>query len=265
MVIWSMRITFVSYRPFRREVWDETAHHYQCCTALPLAIMASTIRIEGIKEAHTNQTSHFDLHMSVTAELKSLVDQSVSKATAQFKFESAPSTFTYEISYTPTIRGRHELTLKENGVHVSGSPFHVFVHHPPTQLGKPFKVLDGLDWAVGVTVGAREKVYVARVNSYTVSVFDKRPVWIQSIGEYGKPPFSGNGPQNIATDDYGNMYITTMAGCLLKIGEDGKTIRSLAEKGNGPGQFNLPWGVKVHNRLVFVCDVRNHRKYLIRN
>ena len=215
--------------------------------------MASTVRLEGIKEAHTNHTAHFNLHTSVTAELKSLVDQSVSEATVEFKSESAsrPGTFTYEISYTPTIRGRHELSVKVNDVPVSGSPFKVFVHQPPTQLGEPFGILDGLDWAKGVTIGPQERVYVARDLSYTVSVFDKRPVWVQSIGI--------NGPESIATDDDGNLYVITQVGHLLKINEGGKVVSSLVERGKEPGQFNFPSGVKVHNGNVFVCDTRNHR------
>jgi len=137
-----------------------------------ILIMASTVRLEGIKEADTNHTAHFSLHTSVTAELKSLVDQSISEATVEFKSESVsfPGTFTYEISYTPTIRGRHELSVKVNDVPVSGSPFEVFVHQPPTQLGEPFRILDGLDWAKGVTIGPQERVYIARDLSYQLCI-----------------------------------------------------------------------------------------------
>jgi len=223
--------------------------------------MASTVRLEGIKEADTNHTAHFSLHTSVTAELKSLVDQSISEATVEFKSESVsfPGTFTYEISYTPTIRGRHELSVKVNDVPVSGSPFKVFVHQPPTQLGEPFRILDGLDWAKGVTIGPQERVYIARDLSYTVSVFDKRPVWVQSIGEIEKRPFGINGPESIATDDDGNLYVITQVGHLLKIDEGGTVVSSLVERGTEPGQFNFPSGVKVHNGNVFVCDTRNRR------
>ena len=216
---------------------------------------SSTLRIEGAKEFYTYETAHFDLETNVTAELKSLVDESVSKATVQFKSESAQAgIFTYEIAYTPTIRGRHELTVKVNGVDVSGSPFKVFVRHPPTQLGKPFKVLNGLDNAVGVTVGQNKTVYVARDTSYTVSVFDKRPVWIRSIGKYGTDPFGGNGPYGIATDDDGYIYVTTNSGHLLKVDMDGKDIQSVVvEKGNSLR------GVKMHKGHLFVCDVKNHK------
>lgn len=219
--------------------------------------MASTLRIEGVKEFYTYETAHFDLETNVTAELKSLVDESISKATVQFKSESAPGIFTYEIAYTPTIRGRHELTVKVNGVDVSGSPFKVFVRHPPTQLGKPFKVLNGLNNAVGVTVGQNKTVYVARDISYTVSVFDKRPVWIRSIGKYGMPPFGGNGPYGIATDDDGYIYVATNFGHLLKVDMDGEIIKSLVvEKGNSLR------GIKMHKGRLFVCDVKNHKVHI---
>ena len=217
--------------------------------------MASTtiIRIEGVKEAFTDETAHFDLQTNVTAELKSLLDESVSKATVSFKSESAPGVFTYEITYTPTIRGRHELSVRMNGVDVSGSPFKVFVQHPPNQLGKPFKVLNGLQRPMAA-VGPQKRVYIASSTSQTVTVFDKRPVLIQKIGGYAKLPFEGDGPQRIATDDDGNMYMTTMVGRLLKVDENGESIESLAVETG----YSLR-GVKVHNGRVFVCDMKNSK------
>ena len=45
----------------------------------------------------------------------------------------------YSIQYTPTVRGRHELTVLIDGQHVAGSPFPVFVFIHPTQLGNSAK------------------------------------------------------------------------------------------------------------------------------
>ena len=53
----------------------------------------------------------------------------------------------YSIQCTPTVRGRHELTVSVDGQQVAGSPFSVFVSIPPTQLSKPVKVWKNLTCA----------------------------------------------------------------------------------------------------------------------
>ena len=67
----------------------------------------------------------------------------------------------YSIQYTPTVRGRHELTALIDGQHVAGSPFPVFVSIHPTQLGKPVKVWDGLSKPLGITANSKGDILVA--------------------------------------------------------------------------------------------------------
>ena len=69
----------------------------------------------------------------------------------------------YSIQYTPTVRGRHELTVLIDGQHVAGSPFPVFVSIHPTQLGKPVKVWDGLHHPVGVTANSKGDILVTEL------------------------------------------------------------------------------------------------------
>ena len=64
----------------------------------------------------------------VSAQLKSLVDGSVLQAAVVSRTPS-----TYELSYTPTTRGHHQLTVQVNNTEIG--TFQVFVQHPPTQLG----------------------------------------------------------------------------------------------------------------------------------
>ena len=73
----------------------------------------------------------------VSAELKSLVDGSVLQATV---VSQTPST--YKLSYTPTTRGHHQLTVQVNNTEIG--TFQVFVQHPPTQLGTPVRVMEGV-------------------------------------------------------------------------------------------------------------------------
>ena len=63
----------------------------------------------------------------------------------------------YSIQCTPTVRGRHELTVSMDEQQVAGSPFPVFVSIPPTQLGKPVKVWTNLTGPTGITVNSVER------------------------------------------------------------------------------------------------------------
>ena len=104
----------------------------------------------GLKTATTKHVSKFTvrthdthgqpppLQQCVSAELKSLVDGSVLQATV---VSQTPST--YELSYTPTTRGHHQLTVQVNSIEIG--TFRVFVQHPPTQLGTPVRVIEGSD------------------------------------------------------------------------------------------------------------------------
>ena len=96
----------------------------------------------------------------VSAELKSLVDGSVLQATVVRQTLS-----TYELSYTPTTRGRHQLTVKVNNTEIG--TFQVFVQHPPTQLGTPVRVIEGVKpWYMAV--GDKGELFVTENCQYTV-------------------------------------------------------------------------------------------------
>ena len=65
-------------------------------------------------------------NQEVTAELKSLADEPIIKAKV---VSNSPAK--YEVSCEPKRSGRHELSVKVNGVHINGSPFTVFVDNIP--------------------------------------------------------------------------------------------------------------------------------------
>ena len=67
----------------------------------------------------------------------------------------------YSIQCTPTVRGRHELTVSVDEQQVAGSPFPVFVSIPPTQLGKPVKVWTNLTKPTGITVNSFGEILVS--------------------------------------------------------------------------------------------------------
>ena len=55
----------------------------------------------------------------------------------------------YQISYQPTIKGRHQLHIKVEGQHIRGSPFSVAVKAPVEKLGTPILTLGGVNRTLG--------------------------------------------------------------------------------------------------------------------
>ena len=93
---------------------------------------------EGIKRAEKHKTSEFVVQLAdaegdpcvtkqdVVVELKSLVDDSITKANVVSKTPA-----TYAVSYQPSKSGEHELSVKVNDFHIEGSPFALFVVNMP--------------------------------------------------------------------------------------------------------------------------------------
>ena len=137
----------------------------------------------------------------------------------------------YSIQYTPTVRGRHELTVLIDGQHVAGSPFPVFVSIHPTQLGKPVKVWDGLHHPLGITANSKGDILVT-----------------ESVGNIIK--FDANGQRHklvaqnelkalrcIAVDDEDNIYcIDENNNKILTCDKNGGNVQVhevMANKGTG--------------------------------
>ena len=112
----------------------------------------------------------------------------------------------YSILYTPTVRGRHELTVLINGRHVAGSPFPVYVSIHPTQLGKPVKIWTGITRPFGITANSKGEIFVAlRDGSTNIIKYDtegKRVDLVESSGLHR--------PRSIACDDEDNIYCGDM-------------------------------------------------------
>ena len=98
-----------------------------------------------------NQLS--DRNCVITSQLKSLYNGGITDC----KVSSAGSG-KYSMKCTPTVRGRHELTVSVGGQQVAGSPFPVFVSIHPMQLGKPVKVWKNLNNLTGITVNSSREI-----------------------------------------------------------------------------------------------------------
>ena len=63
-------------------------------------------------------------------------------------------------------------------------------------------------------------------------------------------------PTQILSDDAGNCYIMDVGlGTILKFDADGMYIRSIGQKGQGPGEFNFGQIQLVHQNVIQVFDI----------
>ena len=215
----------------------------------------------GLKSATTKQLAKFTVRtlnthgqppppqQHVSAELKSLVDDSVLQTTV---VTQTPST--YELSYTPTTRGRHRLTVRVNNTEIG--TFQVFVHHPPTQLGTPVRVIDGMNGPYSIALSDTE-LFVTEDYRYTV--LNMQGQRVLTIGSKGKPPFGDGDPTGIATDGDGSVFITNGNHKLWKFSRRGELVKSIGKMGRNDGEFDWPLGVRYRNHQVYVCDSDNAR------
>ena len=124
----------------------------------------------------------------------------------------------YSIQYTPTVRGRHEMTVLINCHHVAGSPFPVYVFIHPTQLGKSVKIWTGIRRPLGITANSKGEILLAlrdgATNIIKYNAEGKRVDLVERSGLVA--------PRCIACDEEDNIY------CV-----DEKSNKILTCDGNG--------------------------------
>jgi tripartite motif-containing protein 2/3/tripartite motif-containing protein 71 len=146
-----------------------------------------TVRVEREGDAAVNKASEslftikselsgkpIELLCTPECHIKSLVDESTIKCEVEVIEDCK-----LHVKYTPTIRGRHELIVTAHGKTVIGSPFPVFVSINPAELGKPVKIINGLESPMGIAVNSLGQVVVGELDG--VVLFDKNGEKLKSV------------------------------------------------------------------------------------
>ena len=198
-----------------------------------------------------------------------MVDGSTTSATLE-SYTPAIST----LSYKPTQRGRHHLTVSVNGEEIANSPYSRYAQHPPAQLGHRVRTIEGLNDPRSVVVTSNENLVVTEKDS--ISVRDLQGKLIRRIGpredgllrgihEYIYYRMFGihedrlHGPYGVAVCNDGVMFVTDVGSHrLFKLSCDG-TFKATGGRGKDPGQFNDPYGITLISNELFVCDRDNYR------
>ena len=168
----------------------------------------------------------------------------------------------YEISYQPTIKGRHQLHIKVEDQHVRGSPLSVAVKSPVEKLGTPILTLGGMQKPWGVAINQRREVVVTEAGGHCVSVFFHSGEKLRSFGTRGSGQGQFDFPCGVAVDGDGNILVADRYNHRIqKFTAEGQFLAAVGTKGSGPLQFSHPTDIAFNtiNNMVYVVDQRNHR------
>ena len=209
----------------------------------------------------------------VTCHIKSLYD---GVTTDCFIDKEGPGR--YSIQYTPTVRGRHELTVLFNGRHVEGSAFPVYVSIHPTQLGKPVKIWTGITRPFGITANSKGEILVALCDGTTnVVKYDAEGKRVDLVEKSGLVK-----PRCIACDDEDNIYcidensnkILTCDGkgdklliheVELEENSRGRTALAITDQKWLMAELGLLGIVKVYNKQLQHLSTIKHRNMNVRD
>ncbi len=191
----------------------------------------------------------------ITAQLKSLCNGSVIRC----EVKRSKKTGEYLIQYTPTVRGRHELSVIIDGKQqVACSPFTMSVPVHPTRLGKPVKVWTEVKWPTGIAVNSTGEILVDEAYGDIVKLCKngKRQVLV-------KRDLHGlTNVWDLATDSDDNIYcVCVLTNHIMKCNKNGGDIQvKKVDQSNNRGYPGLTiienevWLCEIDSGDLIVCD-----------
>ena len=117
------------------------------------------------------------------------------------------------------------------------------------------RTVTGLNWPYGIAFNNREEMIVSEWGADRLSILDTRGQKIRTFGSRGDSPHQMIYPAGIATDDSGNIYVSSYHK-LQKFTSTGELIKCVGRKGGKEGD---PRGLILRDNLVYVCDRNNRR------
>ena len=217
-------------------------------TQLSIAPAEGTVSGEGAKAAVLNTISEASL---TTTKRKCKVDCSLKSLSNGYIIKchvNRTAARNYSIQYTPTVRGRCELTVSVDGQQVVDSPFSVFVSIPVAQLGRPVSVCRGLSLPTCVAVNSVGEVVVSERQG-DVIIFDKEGKRLRSVHHKLELCYG------VSVDGEDNTYCTDLcSNKIMRCNRNGGSVKvHQVKQVQGPGHR----GVAAVGDEVMVCERGN--------
>ena len=169
----------------------------------------------------------------------------------------------YEVSYQPTIKGRHQLHIKVMGEHIRGSPHRVAVNKSPDEkLGTPIRTIDLLYKPLGIALNQSGEVVVTSPAWNCISVFSPCGDKLRSFGTRGSGQGQLEYTYGVAVDGEGNILVADNGNHRIqKFTAEGQFLTAVGTNGSGPLQFDKVQDITIDtsNNKVYVVDTYNHR------
>ena len=162
----------------------------------------------------------------------------------------------YEISYQPTIKGRHQLHISIQGKPVMGSPFRPAVTSSIANLGAPMHTIAGVRSPWGIAINHKGEIVVSERHTGHISTYTPSGKKIQTIDMKGLKPFG------LTLDREGNIIVGEDSNySVKKYSPEGQLLASIGTEGSGRRQFQQPSDVAFNtkNNKIYVADWGNHR------
>ena len=154
----------------------------------------------------------------------------------------------YHITYTPRVRGQHDLTVKVNSQNIAESPFRVFVKIHPTQLGPPVRTITGVNQPWGIAINSKQQLVVAEDGGEKITIRERDEKTLRTIKCDKFHSLCG-----VATGSDGAIYVTDVnAHCLFKFDKDGRLLKTVQNK------FKSPFFIKSINNRLYVSDLEKN-------
>ena len=174
----------------------------------------------------------FKSDLNLQCQIKSLPTGSVSRPKIEVKDAGR-----YDISYTPSVRGRHELSISAYGQPVPGSPFTMTVYISPAELDKPVEIWGGVTDPFTITVNSVGEIIVAEHNRDIV-VLDKEGKRLRRI-EHSQ--HQTGELRSVSVDNEDNIYFIGLSN--NKIAKSNRNCDTLqvreVQQVKGPGYYNI--------------------------
>ena len=168
----------------------------------------------------------------------------------------------FNITFTPSTRGKHQLIVQVGGVDIPDSPFTLHVIPTLEMRGKPVNIITGLNNPWGIAVSDNGDIVVAENDAHCITIFNKKGKKVTSFGTKGKKEEQFIIPRGVAITNDGHILVTDNHR-LQKLTTDEVCVKSVGSSKSGSGRLQLhnPDGIAVHPTTgqIFVADRNNNR------